>query len=370
VHLTEIIALRAVPAAALCLGVTQRCPLSCRHCSSSSTMGSADLSEAPFRRIVGTFTEDSHPDLVVMSGGEALLKADLVRWVGETSRRVGTSTQLMSGMYFARERRIPPAVRRAIDAVDHLSASLDVFHEEEVSRAAVLRVLREFADEGKDLSIHLVGLDDEDPYLVEAIADIREQLGERVPIAVNHVGPQGRAAEWLDATGPALPWHPGPEPCMLASWPMVRYDGAVLACCKQAVSDMPVVPGHLLLGHAGMDDWETIKSRTLSRDLLRAIRVVGPRSVRPEPAGSSCGYCDTCYGLGADPAAAQSAEQLMARPTMALVEQTVARMLQDAGPQEFVRTYASTRFADLIGIGSPSSAAGPAVSSPVAGAAR
>jgi pyruvate-formate lyase-activating enzyme len=353
VHLTEIVSLRAVPAAALCLGLTQRCPLSCRHCSSSSTLGLADLSEAPFRRIVGSFTEDSHPDLVVMSGGEALLKAGLVRWIGETSRRVGTSTQLMSGMYFARERRIPPAVRRAIDAVDHLSASLDVFHEEEVPRSAVLRVLRELADEGKDLSVHLVGLDDDDPYLAEAVADIRGQLDDRVPIAVNHVGPLGRAAEWLDHAVAPLPWHPGPEPCMLASWPLVRYDGTVLACCKQTVIDMPAVPGHLMLGHAGVDSWETIKNRTLSRDLLRVIRVVGPRSVRPEPAGSPCGYCQTCYGLGADPEAARSAEKLMAQPSMALIERTAMRMLQEAGPEEFVRTHASSRYADLVGIGRP-----------------
>lgn len=352
-HLTEIISLRTVPAAALCLGLTQRCPLSCRHCSSNSTLGLADLSEAPFRRIVGSFTEQSHPDLVVMSGGEALLKADLVRWIGETSRRVGTSTQVISGMYFARERRIPTAVRRAIDAVDHLSASLDVFHEEEVPRASVLRILRELADEGKDLSVHLVGLDDEDPYLAEAVADIREQLDDRVPIAVNHVGPLGRAAEWLDHAVAPLPWRPGPEPCMLASWPLVRYDGTVLACCKQSVIDMPVVPHHLMLGHAGVDSWDTIKHRALSRDLLRVIRVVGPRSVRPEPAGSTCGYCQTCYELGDDPEAARSAERLMAQPAMALVERTALRMLRESGPEEFVRTYASSRYADLVGIGRP-----------------
>lgn len=352
-HLTEIISLRTVPAAALCLGLTQRCPLSCRHCSSNSTLGLADVSEIPFRRIVASFTEQDHPELVVMSGGEALLKADLVRWIGETCRRVGTSTQVVSGMYFARERRIPTAVRRAIDAVDHLSASLDVFHEEEVPRANVLRILRELADEGKDLSVNLVGLDDDDPYLAEAVADIREQLQDRVPIAVNHVGPLGRAAEWLDHTAAPLPWHPGPEPCMLASWPLVRYDGTVLACCKQTVIDMPVVPGHLSLGHAGVDSWQTVKQRALSRDLLRAIRVVGPRAVRPEAEGSTCGYCQTCYGLGDDPAAAGSAQRLMAQPTMALVERTALRMLREAGPEEFVRTYASSRYADLVGIGRP-----------------
>jgi hypothetical protein len=140
---------------------------------------------------------------------------------------------------------------------------------------------------------------------------------------------------------------------MLASWPLVRYDGTVLACCKQSVIDMPAVPRHLMLGHAGVDSWATVRDRALSRDLLRMIRVVGPRSVRPEAAGSTCGYCQTCYELGDDPAAALSAERFLARPSMALVERTALRMLQEAGPEEFVRTYASSRYADLVGIGRP-----------------
>ncbi|WP_160159624.1 hypothetical protein [Streptomyces sp. 3213.3] len=50
---------------------------------------------------------------------------------------------MLSGLFLAREPRIPRAVRAEIDAVDHFSAGLDCFHEfheEKVPREAVFRV--------------------------------------------------------------------------------------------------------------------------------------------------------------------------------------------------------------------------------------
>src|SRR5205807_3435240 len=136
-------------AAAVFLALTRRCPLSCRHCSTNSMLGSEQHPEQFFRQFVDSFTPECHPRLVLMSGGEALLRASLVEWIARRARQAGTRSYLLSGMYFVRERRIPPAVLRAIDAVDHFSASLDVFHEEEVDREAVLRFLSRLLDEGK-----------------------------------------------------------------------------------------------------------------------------------------------------------------------------------------------------------------------------
>jgi MoaA/NifB/PqqE/SkfB family radical SAM enzyme len=336
-HLAEVIRLRAVPASAVFLALTQRCPLSCRHCGTNSALSSPDLPTDPFRRLVATFTAQSHPELVVMSGGEALLRAGLVRWIAETARDVGTRSYLLSGMYFARERKIPSSVRRAIDAVDHFAASIDAFHEEEVPRADVIRVLRELVDAGKDVSIQLVGLSDEDPYVIEAVQDLRDRLDDQVPILVGHVGAYGRAAEWMESR-PATSSAGKSEPCMLASWPLVTYDGTVVACCNQEVIDAGDVPPHLRLGHASEDSWETIRARTLSRDLL-------------SNPGSACGYCQACYQLSDDSAAQARAADLVASPTIAVVEATVTAMLDEAGPAQFVRTYGSPKYAELVVLG-------------------
>jgi pyruvate-formate lyase-activating enzyme len=352
VHLAEVIHLRAIPGSAVAMAITQRCPLSCRHCSTNSTLTSRDFSTAPLRRFVSTFSRQSHPELVLMTGGEALLKADLVRWIAETARAVGTRSYLLSGMYFAREQSVPKAVQRAIDSVDHFAASVDAFHEEQVARPDVIRILRQLADAGKDVSVQIVGISDEDPYLAEAVGDLRTQLSDRVPILVGHVGAHGRAAEWLARETP--PPSPGlkPDPCMLASWPVVRYDGTIIACCNQDAVDAREIPAHLRLGDASADDWETIRARTLSRDMLRAIRMVGPRALGSEP-GAACGYCEACFGLSSDAGAGDRAAELTGHPTIGFTEATMTAMLSDAGPEYFVRSHGSRRYADLLSLGRP-----------------
>ena len=62
-------------------------------------------------------------------------RPELLRELAESARSVGTWSLALSGMYWARAPRIPPAIRRAIDALDHFSASVDVYHEKEVPRA-------------------------------------------------------------------------------------------------------------------------------------------------------------------------------------------------------------------------------------------
>jgi pyruvate-formate lyase-activating enzyme len=353
VHLMDILRLRPVPAAAVFLSLTRRCPLTCRHCSTNSLMTSEEHAEELFSGFVDTFTPDSRPELVYMTGGEALLRPRLVEDIAHRAREAGTRSQVLSGMFFARGGRIPPAIRRAIDAVDHFSASLDIFHEEQVSRAAVLRVLGDLVEDGKDVSIQVVGVDDDDPYLAEVTDDIRRTLDDRVPIVVSHVGPVGRAAEWLPKRR-VTPPHPGtaePFPCGMAAWPVVVYDGTVVACCNQRVTDGDI-PDHLRLGHAATDDWATIRERALTSGMLRAIRVFGPQYLADQYGTVACdGYCSTCQRLSDDDGVIAGAAALAGKPTLPLLENQVLRIQQEAGPVGFIRNGGSQRYAELVTLG-------------------
>ncbi|WP_019070264.1 hypothetical protein [Streptomyces hokutonensis] len=93
-----------------------------------------------FLRFAETFAVDSRPEFVLMSGGEVLLRPALVRDIAERARAAGSYIHVLSGLFCAREPRIPRAVRAVTDAVDHFSAGLDCFHEEKVPREAVFRV--------------------------------------------------------------------------------------------------------------------------------------------------------------------------------------------------------------------------------------
>ncbi|MGR3933953.1 radical SAM protein [Streptomyces sp. BRA346] len=208
-HLLDLLAARAEPAAAVLLTVTRRCPLACAHCSTASSMASEQIEAAVLKRFVGTFTPADRPEYVLLTGGEPLLRPRLVAEIAERVRDVGGRTQLLSGMFFAAHGRTPAPVRRAIDAVDHFAASIDAFHEREVPRTAVLRVLRRLLDEGKDVSVQLTGLTPDDPYLRHAAEDIRRELDDRVPVLVTVVRSAGRARTWLPEPGVGIAPAPG-----------------------------------------------------------------------------------------------------------------------------------------------------------------
>lgn len=354
-HLMETLRYRSVPAAAVSIGVTRRCPLHCRHCSTESLMDSEEFPAEMFVRFAGTFTRENRPELVLLSGGEALLRPDLVREIAGRARAAGARSHVLSGLYFAQKPRIPKAVRAAIDAVDHFAASLDRFHEEEVPRAAVFRVLHELLADGKDVSLQLTGEGPEDAYLADIVAAVRTEFGDRVPMLVIPVAPVGRARQWMAGAPQAA--HPmvTADPCQLAAWPVVGFNGQVTACGNQDVMDGKVpLPAHLFLGHIGHDDWDTIKQRCLQSPMVRAIRTLGPQFVAERSGcGSGEGYCGTCFKLSKQEGLAQGVRELALLPSTVALEQAVERVLVDSGPQTFARHMGMAKYADLITLGEP-----------------
>ena len=352
-HLMDVLELRPVPAAALFLALTRRCPLSCAHCSTNSLLSSEEHDGEMFLRLVDSFTPENRPEVILMSGGEALLRPRLVRELAESARDAGCSSQVLSGMFFARSGRIPRPILRAIESVDHFSASLDEFHEREVSRAQVFRTLDDVLELGKDVSLHIVGLGDEDPYVAGLVDDIRRHFDDRVPILVGRVGAMGRASAWLEENGTPRRRKISAEPCMIANWPLVAFDGTIVACCNQEVVDRRPVPEHLRLGHAAEDDWGTVRGRYLTSAILRGLRVFGPEYIadRYGEAVSCDGYCETCVELSTDSGLGKRLAEELARPTTELVERHVAMLERSGGALAFARRAGMARYADLIALG-------------------
>lgn len=350
-HLAEIVSRRSVPGAVVALSLTRRCPLSCAHCSTDSGPSSEEHDGALFRRFVATFTRADHPEFLLLTGGEPLLRPELVHALAGAARAVGTRTYLLTGMFFARHPRPSPAVRRAIDAVDHLSASVDAYHEEQVPRAAAWSVLRRVAAAGKDISLQVVGTDDEDPYLAEVTAAARRAFADRVPMIVGRLSPGGRARAW----SLPRPSRPGgsagpdrPRPCTMAAWPVVGFDGTVTACGNQRVVDHDPLPAHLRLGHAAVDGWPEIRHRCRTSAVLRGLRVFGPAypggAGTPHGTGTPAGYCQSCWALSGSGPAVPAAR-------LAALDDQVSAIGVRAGAVGFVRRYGCARYADLVLLG-------------------
>ncbi|MBV7668827.1 radical SAM protein [Streptomyces halstedii] len=368
-ELGELVGRRPFPAAGLLLGLTRRCPLSCAHCSTGSDMTVRERPEAgQLARFVASFTPEDRPDVVMLTGGEPLLLPALVEELSASARRAGSRTALLSGMFFARSPRIPAPVLRAITAVDHFSASLDVHHEREVGRSDVFRALHRIREAGVAVSFHLTGTGPSDPYLADITRAVEAEFGGQVPSLVNEVRPFGRAASWARParTGPA---PDAVSPCSMAAWPVVAFDGTVLACCNQDTVDLRPVPDHLYLGHIATDDWAAVRRRALESPVLRMIRTVGPvhlaaRSGAPPRDGS---YCDGCRALGGDARVAAGARAVASGATGALLDLAAARRGAAGGPQGVVRRHGCAAYAPLV-VAGPAPA--DAVRAPVSGGSR
>jgi hypothetical protein len=309
-HLAELLRLRTVAGAGLLLALTQRCPLSCAHCSTESTASGVQYSGTPLRRMVGTFSPQDRPDVIFMSGGEPLLRPRLVADLATAARAAGTRSALLSGMFFAR-RGLPAPIRRAIATLDHLSASIDVFHEREVSREDTFAALRIILGLVPAVSLHITSSDED--YLTGLLVQVRQRFGDRVPMLVTRVQPTGRARAFVADRAEAA----DPGPCEFANWPLVDYDGTVYACSRQSLARLHRPP-HLVLGHAARDTWPQLRRRTMVQPVLRSVRALGAMETARRAGTEACGgVCQTCVTLPATvdiPAGLEAtAQQLVAR---------------------------------------------------------
>ncbi|WP_432838229.1 radical SAM protein [Dactylosporangium sp. CA-092794] len=300
-------------------------------------------------RFVGSFTDDNHPEVVMMTGGEPLLRPELATEVAQTARRAGTRSALLTGAYFARQSRPPARIMRAIGAVDHFSVSIDAFHERQIPRDDVFRLLRWALDAGVPVSLHVAGFGDDDPYLAELTARARQAFGDQVPMLVNTVRPVGRAAAWL-AAQPAPAERRQVLPCAMAAWPVVAHDGMILACCNQTTVDARPAPEHLRLGHIGTDDWAGARARALASPTLRMIRVTGPVYLLASQGKPAAGYCTACRRLGEHPDVIEAVQGFASGAAGALLDRQAARVQVASGPVTLVRRHGCARYAELVAL--------------------
>jgi pyruvate-formate lyase-activating enzyme len=346
-ELATLLGLRPIAGAGLLVTMTRRCPLHCAHCSTDSSLDSEQLAADQLRRFVGSITPDTAPDVVFFTGGEPLLRPDLLAELATMARRAGSATAVLTGGFFTRGGGIPVHIGRALVACDHISFSLDAYHEREVDRTDVFGCAAQLLDHGRSVSLHLLGNGPDDPYLADVTAEVIRTFGDQVPMLVSEVRPVGRASSWL--VGQPATLDAAPQPCALATWPVVASDGTVLGCCNQQVVDTRPAPEHLRLGHVDTDGWPAIRNRLLDSPILRMVRTAGPLHLqaRLDTGGSCSGYCDSCQQLSRQPGVVEHVARSAGGPAGALLDRQAGLLQQQAGAAALIRRYGSARYADL-----------------------
>jgi hypothetical protein len=311
-------------------------------------MRGTEPAEADLRRFIGSFHPGQRPEILLMTGGEPMLRPGLVAGLAVAARRAGTRSAVLTGAFFSRDGRLPERIRRAARAVDHVSVSIDAFHEREVPRESVFRLLGHLIDLGVPVSVHATGTGADDPYLADLVAATARAFGDRVPMLVNTIRAIGRATTWAAPGARAGAGHRPVLPCSMAAWPVVAPDGAVVACCNQQTVDRRPVPAHLLLGHMASDDWARVRERALASPVLRMLRTTGPRYLWAGDPDPPVGYCDGCRRLSERPAAGTAAARIAAGVAGELLDQLAARTQVAAGPVGYLKRHACARYAHLV----------------------
>jgi hypothetical protein len=360
-HLAELLARRPVPASGVFLALTRRCPLRCRHCSTMSRMTSYQQPAGPLLRFAESFSAADHPEFVLFTGGEPLLRPGLVRALAETARARGTRSYLLTGAFFARGQATPARIWAALQSVDHVAVSMDTFHEAQVPRRQVFRLLHKILDSGTGTSVQACGSAPGDPYIAELTGQVRREFGDRVPMLVTTVRAAGRARSWrtapavteaVAAAGPGPP--PRAAPCDMAAWPVVGFDGTITACCNPDVVDAGTLPAHLRLGHIADTTWPQVRHACVSSPVLRGLRAEGPlRLAHRAAVPSGPGYCGTCRSLTERPGVLRQAEVRAMSPATALIERQVLALQVAAGPDGFARRHGAPDQAGLVLLGWP-----------------
>jgi hypothetical protein len=220
---------------------------------------------------------------------------------------------------------------------------VDRFHQEHVPLANVLAVMRRLVDAGRDASFQITssGGGGQDAHLTRTIDTIRDAFDDRVPILVGALEPVGRAATLGgDGAGAREKWPVG-EPCVVAAWPVVRWDGVVVACANQFVLDGAEPPAHLTLGHIAADSWSAIRERAVATPEIRSVRTLGPGALG----------CAGCRDLHRDPDATARVHRWARQPAAPLVEAAVLDAQRRSGAVGFARRYGSARHASLVMLG-------------------
>jgi len=303
-HLSEILKHRAVSLDGVYLALTKQCPLVCEHCSTNShPLATSSPDEESLLKFVKSF-QYFPPKIIFLTGGEPFLLPSLIRSICKESHRFGSHVVCITGLFFAKGEDIPSDIFDSIKYLDHLMVSIDIFHEKQLGRANIFKVLHKIRNEGIDISIAALGYGGDDPYLKDLIKYVRVQFNDEVPIFVNSINPIGRAQDlnYPEYYGSIMATadhrsYSNIEGCKMASWPTVAFDGIIVNCCNEFVIDGPR-PSHLVLGNIKNTDWSSVRKKVLHDTIIKAIRLVGPKETAKRSDSDLCeGYCSTCISL-------------------------------------------------------------------------
>lgn len=302
---------------AVYVSLTEKCPISCRHCFVESGPRRTEQAElSAFRTWMDGIVAEEGVEVIFFSGGEPYSHPRALRYGLRAALDAGRYSVVCSSGFWAKTERGAGRLLDSYPRMGCLLLSTDVFHEEFVPLGWLRHAAAAAIARGIDVAFQIV---DEDQRDTDFMRRFEREVGfDLVPPEQVFFAPLERIGRAAEEVGPPLVqitragdgFSRVPDaPCPWLGTPWLREDGVLCACPNTEVFRKPAHPLHL--GDLGAEDFGAVSARVNQDPYVQTLRVLGPRAVVEQFPVREWGWdessfggesmCDLCHSLAAVP---------------------------------------------------------------------
>ena len=317
-RLAEVNRIRYQRGTAVLLFLTDRCPVGCLHCSVDSRRDGPRVRDHELLRdIVGSLAGYERLSMVGISGGEPFIERRALSEAVSTLAAAGKQVVLYTSGVWARANPVPQWIATVLAQVSCLFMSTDAFHAATVDGDRFVAALRAVADQGTPIVVQVLNRPDDMAEARQLLStafgpewEAYAEINSLVPLA------HGRGAAVFER--PAAGQGQSFGGCRVAATPVVRYDGAVTACCNEGLI-MGHGPDRLRERHSTGQQVVDALERVWADPFLRLLNASGTAALTVHPryadmaSQSYRGICDFCaHAQRRTPALGRDDDRLLA----------------------------------------------------------
>jgi len=271
--------LRSIFSASVLFILSERCNITCRHCSIRA--GPQRLPAASANKIqkwINNIARNSKVRVLGISGGEPFFERDALKATLASAKEVGLRTVAFTNAYWAMSKAAARSTLFEVPHIDLLEISADIFHEEFIP----LSNLRYAAKAALDIGIPVWFQVNEFKYRTFArrlYVALGPEIVKQAKFTVVRLLNSGRASDNKLPDSSAYVNEPPQGGCNALNAPLVCPDGTVLACCGEESYQDTCQP--LRLGHLDKDNFADLLEISQCDPLLQSLRIFGPAYLIP-----------------------------------------------------------------------------------------
>lgn len=301
--------------------VTRRCNMTCAHCSVESGPGVRSQPTEEDLEALITEAADAGACSIAFTGGEPMLREDLVIRLMSLARKCGLQTTITTngfwGQTFTGAKRTMSALRA--EGLGLLTLSYDRYHAKFQGAEPGRNILRAAEELGVPMNVNITRVTD-DTEIAVLIKPFEESHYAR--LRFYDVQPVGRARDF-----PSESLRSEMEgSCSAVCTPAVTDDGRLTACNGPSYFQPPESP--LNLGYIRDSSLTNLLRKHRDDPILQTVRAFGPSRLRRELSlipgfedfpwkPSYSGICDLCLHINSDARAVAALRERLSRPDLA-----------------------------------------------------